>query len=219
MTQIKNVLHCLSVVALLGLLTGATLCIITVRATVKEAQADAHALTAKAAVDMDEAHRLLLEAGLTAREARLAATEERKSLGRWNKTADSTNALLASLRDTTDGVNKSQARITEQAVSVLQQTNTAIAGLAPLTDNVNKEVTALNAVTGHLDAVVSNKHIDGVLAHLDGTTAHLDSTTGHVDAMAKDAEQKVHAMLHPKWSTRLIGIGEEIALDAAKVLF
>ncbi len=198
--------------ACVGFLVVAALCVLTVRTAVQQAAVDEHALTVKVDADADEAHRLLLEAGLTARETRLAATEERASLGKWNTTADNLNALLLSVKATSDGVGKSQAEITARSLDVLKSGDAAISGLVPLETNLNNEVSALDAATTHLDAAVSNPHIAGTLTHL-------DTTASNVDAMSADVRQKVHSVLHPTWTTRVWNTVQTVFIDAGKIFF
>lgn len=98
--------------------------------------------------DLQEGHRVILEAGLTAMEARKASAEERAALP----------ALTAGAQDAIEGLNR--------------------------------EMAALQSVTVHADALVSDPNIPA-------TIAHVESTTGHLDATAGDVQQEVHSLTHP----------------------
>ena len=181
-----------------------------------EAINDSHAITAKISVDADEAHRLILEAGLTAREARLASADERGYLAQQNgqiaAALNNVNALVVSMRQTSDGVRNSQSQVAAQTTAAIRSATVALNGIQPLEQHLDGEVRSLNAATQHLDSLVSDPNIHATLAHLNGAA-------GDVQSMADDTKAKVHSMLHPKWPAIVANWTERIGVDVGRVLF
>ena len=152
--------------------------------------------------DAQEAHRVLLEAGLTAREARLASTEERAYLAnelpalteRTKRTLDDTDALLQTLRATSGALTDTAhsatgllnaARGPVDGISLtLDQTRIALAGLTPVEE-------AATFTIQDTDTLVKSPDISASLHNVSQGTAELAAT-------AKDVREEVHAVTHPK---------------------
>lgn len=148
--------------------------------------------------EIDEMHRLTLEAGLTAMEARKASAKEISYLDTWNNQISQsvtdfqevmlqTRSTLATIQDT------SQA-----ATGAIQTTQATVQALqAPI---VQADVTlkALQPVIAHTDALVTDPAITATLANVRATTAHLDAT-------AADVQEAVHKYTHPTLLHKLWG--------------
>jgi len=152
--------------------------------------------------DADEAHRVLLEAGLTAREARLASTEERAYLQkelpalteRTERTLDDTDALLKSLRKTSDSLDNSAT----SATALLDTTRESVAGIAPMLGQAREAIAglepaerALTVTLADADSLAKDPDISAALSNVRQGTAELAATS-------KDVREEVHAMTHPK---------------------
>lgn len=204
-TSIRKLLY-LAGVVLLGTLTWLTL---TARSKLDVASSDEHAISAKIGLDADEAHRLILEAGLTAMEARKASAEERADLATQNAAV---TQLIRSLNGTVNSVRDNQDAISAQGVRALQTAQVAIGGLVPVEKHLDAETVELATATKSANVLLSDPNIKG-------TTAHLDGAAANVEAMSADAREKVHSVLHPKLWTKVVDVAERVAVDVGKCVF
>ena len=161
--------------------------------------------------EIDELHRLTLEAGLTAMEARKASAKESAYLDQWNSqianTMDSVSRVMsqtvitvASIQDTaqaaTGTLQTAQGTIQALQAPITQATSTLQAAQRTTED--------LQPVIGHLDALVTDPAIAATLANVQGTTAHLDAT-------AADVQAEVYKYTHPGIWAKIKGITLDIA--------
>lgn len=141
--------------------------------------------------EIDEAHRLTLEAGLTVMEARKASVKEIAYLDAWNK------GISRTLIDFHDVMVETRSAVGSiQPVAVT--TEATIRALQAPIAQANTDLAALQPVIAHTDALVSNPD-------LGATISNVASTTGHLDATAADVQQEVHSLTHPTWLHRLWG--------------
>lgn len=179
-----------------------------------------HALRSvdKVNLDLDEAHRVLLEAGLTAREARQASAKEVAYLDQWNsgigQTLKNANALLVSSRNTVDETGKAEAELVRATKETMAATQTAIAGLQPLENQTTTEIASLNKATLDLDALVTNPAIPETMVALKETAVHGAETSKHIDGTTADVQTWVHEQTHPPVLMRVWAA----LLDVAKVM-
>lgn len=141
--------------------------------------------------EIDEAHRLTLEAGLTVMEARKASKKESEYLDQWN------TAISTSLSDL-HNVMLATAGTVEAIRPVAQASTNAINALQVPIGQLNVDLAALQPVIAHTDALVSNPA-------LTATISNVESTTSHLDATAADVQQEVHSLTHPTWAHKLWG--------------
>lgn len=80
----------------------------TTTSTVKAARGTIEAARPKILISLDDSHHLLLEAGLTAAEARKASVEQRAY---WAKTSQDTDALVRNLNAFVDSANKTTLQV------------------------------------------------------------------------------------------------------------
>lgn len=158
-------------------------------------------------LEVDELHRLTLEAALTAAEARKASVKESAMLDQWNAqiattmrdvqvTMTETAKTVASIRDATG-----------EATSTLQTTRQTIQALQAPINQATATLQAAQSATGHLDALLSDPQLTATIANVEGVTGHLDAT-------AKDVQETVHSYTHPTWVMRVW----EWSLDLAHAL-
>jgi len=144
--------------------------------------------------DLDEAHRLILEAGLTATEARKASTEEGQYLSQWNKqistTMQSANTLLLSAAQTSDSIRSSQQQIAQSATIALGTLNDTIKGLQPVEQTATQTFANLDKSATDLDSFINSPD-------LMGTAHNLNTITGNFGVISGDFEKKFHAVLYP----------------------
>lgn len=163
-------------------------------------QTTAAPLVQKASLDLDEAHRLILETGLTAMEARKASAEERAALPVLTKQAQQSltnmDALLVAARKTTDGVGVSQQQIAQSTTATLATLNTTIQGAQPVLVQAQATLAELHTVATTVNAQASDPAIADTLHHIDATTASVEAT-------AKDVQLEVHGIVHPGWAHRI----------------
>jgi len=141
--------------------------------------------------EIDEMHRLTLEAGLTAMEARKASVKESAYLDKWNAQFTQVIGDVHTAMITTTATIASIQPVTAAATSTLQTTQATVQALqAP--------IAALQPVIAHTDALVSDPA-------LTATISNVASTTGHLDATAADVQQEVHSFTHPTWLHKIWG--------------
>lgn len=193
-----KIVLCLAVTTLCVTLTVFAL---ELRSQVVESRKQLAGVIAKVNLSLDESHRLILEAGLTAMEARKASAEERAALVKWNaqisQTMTNANAVLVSLKTTTDGLAASQQQIAAAAVKTLETTDKTIAGLQPLETNASTEIATLEATTSQLNKLVADPAIPATLANLRAASDQTAQTMAHVNGTTADVQQAVHSYLHP----------------------
>lgn len=157
-------------------------------------------LVQKASLDLDEAHRLILETGLTAMEARKASAEERASLPVLTKQAQQSltdmDALLVAARQTTDGVSASQQQIAQSTTATMATLNTTIQGVQPVLAQAQATLAELHTVATTVNTQASDPAIADTLHHIDATTASVEAT-------AEDVQLEVHEIVHPGWAHRI----------------
>ena len=167
---------------------------------------------------------LIIEAGLTAKETRLAATSQRQFwdkevpvlAARANGTFDWTDALLVSLRKTSDGFNTNSGRIADAVVDAT--TN----GAKPaLIQAGNAAATTANTMTA-AGKVIGDQNIPVILKNLNDSTHQIALATGSIARTAGSLDHKVDKMLKPGfWGTvkadTLFGLN--LAVDAGKLYY
>jgi hypothetical protein len=210
---VKRVLALVQIAALLMVtVVCVAICmlVLQVRQTLKDAGTRLQAITQKVTLDLDDAHRVLLESGLTAMEARKASAEERAALpkltAQTSQVMTSLDAELVALRNTTLALGEDGNTITRSTTITLDGVDAAVRSMQPAIEQARSSIAELQTVEVHLDAEVSDPAIASSLHHIDGTTAAME-------ASAKDVQQEVHAMTHPGWAKRCWGF----ALDVAHV--
>lgn len=160
-------------------------------------------------VDVDEAHRVLLEAGLTTTEARKASAEERQYLHDEipriatdaEKILHDSDALLLRAdrsAESLDSVALAANKLLDNAGTdlddirlLLDEARKSVAGLQPV------EVAATQTLTD-ADALVKSPDIPQTLKNVNEGTAEIAAT-------AKDVREEVHAITHPEPLDRIIG--------------
>lgn len=145
--------------------------------------------------EIDEAHRLTLEAGLTVMEARKASVKEIAYLDAWNTGISQT---LTDLHQTLSQTSASEAEMSHAAVESTVALNKTLTDVQPMLSSATAELSAMQAATGHLDALIQDPA-------LTATISNVASTTGHLDATAADVQQEVHSLTHPTWLHKIWG--------------
>lgn len=199
----KHVLTLVQIAALLGVTVACVAVVmlfLQVRRTLEDAQQQLHVVAQKTALDLDEAHRVLLESGLTAAEARKASAEERAALPALTADAQHSFRSLAEFMEaaqqTTVGVGQSQQQIAASAVGVLRTTDETVRDLQPVMAQAKASLDELATVESDLDARVNDPAITESLHHIDASTAAME-------ASAQDVQQEVHKFTHPTWLHRM----------------
>jgi ABC-type transporter Mla subunit MlaD len=158
----------------------------------------------KVDAEVDEMHRLTVEAALTATEARKASVQEEQFLTTSNKQVaqvlDNLNATLVSVRATSDQAARS-------ASDVASVTSTTIQNVQPVLEAATSELKTLQTTTESLNTLVTDPHLAATVANVDETTQHLNKT-------AAETESWMHGILHPSWASRI----KSWLIDAATVL-
>lgn len=164
----------------------------------------------KVNLELDEMHRLTLEAGLTAMEARKASAKESAYLDIWNSrisnTLEDADAVLAQTAVTVQAIQGTSNAAT-RAIKSTQDTVTALQ--APIAQ-ATATLQAAQAATQHLDALVSDPTIKETIAHTDATMAHVDATTGEV-------QQAVHHYFNPTLPEKIWGWVREGAVTVGEI--
>jgi uncharacterized phage infection (PIP) family protein YhgE len=177
-------------------LAGASLCgswtvfaIVAIRGT-ETASAQVAALATKLNLELDEVHRLTLEAGLTAMEARKASVKESAYLDQWNSqlaamVTDANRVLiqagdnLAAIKDTT-----------RQATAALAESQKTIKSAQPALASLNGELSQLQDATTSLDELISDPNIGK-------TIANFETTSENAAVISTDGREVVERYAHP----------------------
>lgn len=162
---------------------------------------------------LDDAHRVLLEAGLTAMEARKASAKESAYLDKWNvgisATLGNTNRVLLSLAATSDGIRDSQAAIAAQTVGTLKAAQESIDGIKPVEENMSATLLALQKTSTDINTLVPP------LTVLANNSA---SAMGHIDATTADVQTAVHTYLFPSWPKRVWSFVMNTGISVGRLL-
>lgn len=142
-------------------------------------------------LDLDEFHRVTLEAGLTAMEARKASAKESAYLDQWN------SQFANLMGEATKSVASIQP-LTAQATDTIAQSGKTIAQLQAPIAQLNADLAALQPVIAHTDALVTDPNIPAVVANVRTMTVNGDDAT-------KDLKDYIHGILHPSWPKRIWG--------------
>lgn len=197
----------LQVAGATALVAFAYLCL-TISMAVRTTSAHLNSLTMQSGdtvrkmnLELDELHRLTLEAGLTAMEARKASAKELAFLDTLNYQVTATtyqaqNTLLA-VAHTAEQATNSEAQVSSSVTKTL-------AALPPVLAASAAEMQQLQLTTQHLDALVADPSIPATLSNVADTSAH-------VDQMSAEAKTAFHAYLHPTWAQRAWGWSLQIA--------
>lgn len=163
----------------------------------------------KADLELSELHRLTLEAGLTAMEARKASIKELAFLDQLNAQVSETSLqaqrTLLAVQRSADQATRSEAQLTASATASIDALQPTLAASA-------QELEDLQQVTRHLDTIVVDPAIPATLASVSQTSAHVAETTA-------DVQQAVHSYLHPTVVQRILGWIKTGVVTAGQVIF
>jgi methyl-accepting chemotaxis protein len=186
-------------------LAAAAMCVsvsvLAIEATrsLRTGQAQVTGLVSKLNLELDEAHRLTLEAGLTAMEARKASVKESAYLDEWHKqigvTFHGINDVLGSLRTTSDTTAQSEQHVAGAATETIQAAQQTVKAAQPALDNLAGELADLRVATKDLDARIADPNIGKTVANFQVTSdnAAVISTEGRqvVEKYALPSKKKL----------------------------
>lgn len=140
--------------------------------------------------ELDEMHRLTLEAGLTAMEARKASKKEETALDNYNlqigKIFDDVHTAMLAVTVTVSSIKP----VADAATDTLKTTQQTVQALQAPINQANTTLAALQPVIAHTDALVMDPAITGTITNVENATAHLNAT-------AADVQAEVHSITHP----------------------
>jgi len=155
-----------------------------------------------------EAHRTLLEAALTAKQARMASEDQRKYWegevpklsAKAESILDNSDKLIVSLRNTSDGLNKDGEKVSNQAVDTLAAAKPAL----------EQAASALKETAGTASAAtafISDPNFKSTVTHLNDGAANLATATKALAGTAQDIQGEVHQLTHPTPLGKIKAIG------------
>jgi ABC-type transporter Mla subunit MlaD len=204
MKTAMNALICMALVAVIVLCFSVAHQVTTVGKHLSNTLMNVNVTIKKVDAEVDEMHRLTVEAALTATEARKASVQEEQFLTTSNKQVaqvlDNLNATLVSVRAASDQAARS-------ASDVASVTSTTIQNVQPVLEAATSELKTLQTTTESLNTLVTDPHLAATVANVDETTQHLNKT-------AAETESWMHGILHPSWASRI----KSWLIDAATVL-
>jgi hypothetical protein len=180
-------------------------------------------LLSQAQLDLEELHRVTLEAGLTAREARMASHDERLALP--NITGDVDTLLirsaqaLAATSDTARLVGTDAAAITGSTTALLDASTKTVAGLQPIELKAADAVEQMRTDEAHLDALIADPDIPIAIANLKDTGAAAVRATSNVADTTADVKDAVHSYLHPTLATKIWHAVANTGVEVGKFFF
>jgi hypothetical protein len=166
--------------------------------TLQHVNVVADTLNKQAAAVGSEAHRVLLEAGLTAATARRASavqekywnTEVPRLSARAEHILDHTDGLIVSLRETSESLRQNSQGISDQAVATMDAATPALQQAAE----------ALKQTAGTASAAttfISDPNLKAAVMHLNDGAENLATTTKALAGTAQDIQGEVHTLTHP----------------------
>lgn len=180
-------------------------------------------LLAQANLDLQEAHRLVLEAALTAEEARKASSMEVTALPQLTAgvqaTLGSANEAVLATRDVAVQLKASAVQITADSSAVLHTANTTVAGLGNVEASAVRSIDQIELSTSHLDVLLSDPDIPIIVSNLHATSVNLTATTGSVKDTAADVQQAVHSYLHPTLAVKIYHAIANTGVEVGKFFF
>lgn len=200
--QVAHLLVLLAVLAFLGVLGWRAW---TLADELGAVLAPVPATESKINLELDEAHRLTLEAGLTAMEARKASAEELKYLPKWDARISET---FGEAGETFGHADETIAAIRETANAATGTFQGATVDLDTLDDAVIDMRPLL--ITGN-DTL---KNIDDLVASpaIPQIETHVESMTGDGARITKDAADETDKLAHPNkkkltfWGSIWLGV-------------
>lgn len=173
--------------------------------------------------NLDELHRVTLEAGLTAMEARKASAMELKVLPQLTNAiqgtvAQSTATLVAVQQLAAQG-SDTIVSVGNQSNALLKTANQTIADLQPVEHGATGTMLALQDSANTLNKVLANPAIPDTIANLDTTAFQLGLASTNIASTTGDVQKAVHAYLYPTWLQKLIHALTNGAVEAAKFFF
>lgn len=158
------------------------------------ARTQAAALTTKLSLELDEAHRLTLEAGLTAMEARKASAKEVAYLDQQNaglaQVLTRANALLATSTRTVAQAGTNEAELVQSSEATLATLQETIRSAQPALISLNGELSQLQDATTSLDELISDPNIRK-------TIANFQTTSENAAVISTDGREVVERYAHP----------------------
>ena len=149
-------------------------------------------------LELDEAHRLTLEAGLTAMEARKASAKESAYLDQWNSQLSATMVDAQGVMIQTSQTLGTMQATTGALQSPIYQATATLKAAQSTTE-------AMQPVLSHLDALVTDPAIQN-------TITQTDLTMSHLDALSDDLQEEADKFVHPPkkklgfWGTIWAGV-------------
>jgi hypothetical protein len=158
------------------------------------ARTQAAGVVTKLNLGLDEVHRLTLEAGLTAKEAREASAKENAYLDQANSQLGQSfgnfNQVLISLRRTVDETGSNQARLVQSSKAVLDAAAETVRAAQPAVEDLDSTVQQLHSVLTDANEIVADPNIPIAIANL-------TTMSGNFAVISTDGRQVVEKYAHP----------------------
>jgi hypothetical protein len=169
--------------------------------------------------DEDEAHRVLLEAALTAKEARLASSEERTFLNKTlpvlsqqvGQVLNNTSVALAGVNQTTRTLNRVVVSIGDNATMLSADGHQTLGDLQTTLLDLEPVEEKLNNTVRDTDLLITDPSIKDSLVHIDQSTQSLANAADHTDKATADIQQEIHAITHPPILSRIINYAIDVS--------
>jgi hypothetical protein len=185
-----------TLLALCAALACASVSVFAIVATrdMETARTQAAGVVTKLNLELDEVHRLTLEAGLTAMEARKASAKEAAYLDQqnaaWNQLIARTNALLATASSAVAQTGTNETELVQSSKATLATLQQTIGSAQPALVSLNDELGQLQDATTNLDELISDPNIGRTLADF-ATTAN------NAAVISTDGREVVERYAHP----------------------
>jgi hypothetical protein len=178
-----------------------TVVAVTAEITLASIQSELGRLSQKVALELDEAHKLTLEAALTAAEARKAFVKESQYLDAWDKGIGASlgnfNEAITDLRRAIATTSTAEAEIARNANIALIATTETITGLQPTEQQ-------LTTTIKNIGTLAANPDLPKVINNMAAASEDIAGAASNIKDTSVDIKQEVHSLTHPKLAVEIV---------------
>lgn len=177
-------------------ITCAAVSVLAIVATrdMEAVRTQAAGVVTKLNLELDEAHRLTLEAGLTAMEARKASAKEVAYLDKLDSNLSSTfsgaNVLLASVAKTVDQAGKDETKLVQSATATLNAATETVTATGATVEDLGAAAQQLQSLETDANEIIADPKIPTLIANL-------TTMSDNLAVISTDGRQVVEKYAHP----------------------
>jgi hypothetical protein len=185
-----------TLLALTAAVACAAVSVLAIVATrdMEAARTQAAGVVTKLNLELDEVHRLTLEAGLTAMEARKASAKEVAYLDQANgdlgEAIGNFNQVLISLKRTVDETGSNQARLVQSSTAMLDAATETVKAAKATVEDLGDTAQQLQSIEVDANEIIADPNIPKMIAGF-------AVTSDNAAVISTDGRQVVEKYAHP----------------------